>query len=207
MVNCLQSSRTISITRRLEGWSFFPLVSHVEIFVSYKVFSIDALTLLSGWKKAGCVKARRFSDAWRTGTSTGTVLDVILSSPDDIMLLCNVFAETTTRESMWVFARQMSEKLETNSHRRRNTVGHFSERICILFQPRCWHHRNKTSINQSSLSPGAVHHASPGILPHGTGGKANERQLFIVLIAGCGYLGHLVFLFVSGWRHDQRVEI
>ena len=48
MVNCLQSSRTISITRRLEGWSFFPLVSHVEIFVSYKVFSIDALTLLSG---------------------------------------------------------------------------------------------------------------------------------------------------------------
>ena len=31
--------------RRLK---FFPLVSHVEIFVSYKVFSIDALTLLSG---------------------------------------------------------------------------------------------------------------------------------------------------------------
>lgn len=205
MVNCLQSSRTISITRRLEGWSFFSLVSNVEIFVSYKVFSIDALTFLSGWKKAGCVKPEDFQIL--DELERALEVDVILSSPDDIILLCNISAETPTRESNRVFAGQMSEKLETNFHWRRNTVGHFLERICILFQPRCWHHRNKTSINQSSLSPGAVHHESPGILPHGTGGKASERRHFIVLVAGFGYLGHLAFLFVSGWRHDQRVEI
>ena len=84
----------------------------------------------------------------------------------------------------------MSENLETNS----NLGG--TEKQFVLFQPRCGHHRYKTSINKGSLGASSVHHASPGILPHGAGGNASERRFFIVFLLLDLVTKTVLFLFV-----------
>ena len=76
------------------------------------------------------------------------------------------------------------------------TLSDISEKEFALFQPRCGHHRYKTSINKGSLGAGSVHHASPGILPHGAGGKASERRLFIVFLSLDLVTKAVLYLFV-----------
>ena len=143
------------------------------------------MTRSSCWKEADSVNTRRYSDSWRTDTSSCAVVKVIFSSPDDVMLLskplCRNRCGSRKCQRTW---KLIQTKVVT--------LWDISEKEFVLFQPRCGHHRYKTSINKGSLGASSVHHASPGILPHGAGGNASERRFFIVFL--------LLDLVTNHWR-------
>lgn len=162
------------------------------------------MTRSSGWKKAGSVKTRRFSNSWRTDTSSSAVVNVILSSPDNVMLLSNVCRNPHAR------IRCGSRKCQRNwklIHTKDVTLSEISQKEFMSYFSQGVDTTDTRQVS-TKVPLGQV----PYIM-RALGFYPTEQEVRPVRVGSLFFLllvlvtKVILFLFVSDRWHDQRVEI